>query len=119
MIYSGTNNILPEKVKKGEDRRMSTKYELIDSDEITSTNKNIIKEKEFRLTTLPLEKTDRNIAKSICKIKIETPLGTTYGTGFLLRFYIEQETFYCLISNEHLISEDIINNKNNRNNRRR
>ena len=37
MIYSGTNNILPEKVKKGEGRRMSTKYELIDSDEITST----------------------------------------------------------------------------------
>ena len=99
MIFSGSNIIIPEQVKKNEDRRMSTKAELIDSDEITSTNKNIILEKEFRLAPLPLEKTDRNIAKSICKIKIETALGTKYGTGFLLKFYIDQETFYCLISN--------------------
>ena len=54
-----------------------------------------------------------NVSKSICKIKIETPLGTKYGTGFLLRFYIDQESFYCLVSNEHVISNDIIINENN------
>ena len=44
----------------------------------------------------PFEKVDRmvsNVSKSICKIKIETSIGTIKGTGFLLAFYIEQERF--------------------------
>ena len=66
-------------------------------------------------TRITFEKIDRNISnvsKSICKIKIGKSLRTIYGTGFLLRFHIEQESFYCLISNEHVISKEIINNKN-------
>ena len=72
--------------------------------------------KECMLETSPLVKIERNISnvsKSICKIKIDTQLGTKYGTGFLLRFDIEQETFCCLVTNEHVISEDIINNQSN------
>ena len=60
----------------------------------------------------PLEKVDRmvsNVSKSICKIKIETSIGTIKGTGFLLAFYIEQERFYCLISNEHVIKKELLN----------
>ena len=30
-----------------------------------------------------------------------------------MKFYIGQEIFYCLISNEHVITNDIINNQNN------
>ena len=63
-----------------------------------------------------LIKADRNISnvsKLICKIKIETPKGNIYGTGFLLRFRIDQELFYCLVSNERVISKDMNNNENN------
>ena len=51
-----------------------------------------------------------NISKSICKIKIETHKGIIFATGFWLKEYTDQELFYCLMSNEHVISNDIINN---------
>ena len=82
----------------------------------------IIKEKnknnrinECFIQTSSFEKMEANISvtlKSVCKIKIETALGTKYGTGFLFKFWIEQECFYCLITNEHVISNDIISNNN-------
>ena len=57
--------------------------------------------------------TDTNISKSICKIKIETQFNNIIGTGFLLKFWINQECFYCLVSNEHVIKTDLINNNSN------
>ena len=51
-----------------------------------------------------------NISKSICKIKIETHKGIIFATGFWLKEYTDQELFYWLMSNEHVISNDIINN---------
>jgi len=65
--------------------------------------------------SLTFEKIDpylSNVLKSICKIKIETILGTIIGTGFLLKFYIDQEIFYCLVSIEYVINNDIILNNN-------
>ena len=54
-----------------------------------------------------------NVSKSICKLKIETISKTIIGTGFLLNFWIDQERFCCLMSNDHIIEQEIINNKNN------
>ena len=106
---------VPQKEKKIE---TPIKYEpnsMNESIDFTEVNKDI-RIKEIIIKNSSFEKIDRNISnisKFICKIKIKTPKGTIYGTGFLLRFYIEQEVFYCLISNEHVISKEIINNKNN------
>ena len=50
-----------------------------------------------------------NVSKSICKIKIGSNIGNITGTGFLLSFYIEQERFYCLVSNEHVIKKELLN----------
>ena len=64
----------------------------------------------------PFEKLDRkvmNVSKSICKLKIETISKTIIGTGFLLNFRIDQERFCCLMSNDHIIEQEMINNKNN------
>ena len=64
----------------------------------------------------PFEKIDRylsNVSKSICKINIEIKSEKIIGTGFLLNFRIDQEMFYCLISNEHVIKNDMIQNNNN------
>ena len=53
-----------------------------------------------------------NVSKSICKIKIENKPEIIIGTGFLLKFNIDQKMFYCLISNENVIKKDIIQNNN-------
>ena len=55
---------------------------------------------------------DEKISNSICKIKIESQSETIFGYGFLLKFYIGQEVFFCLISNENIIKKDIIDNSN-------
>ena len=52
-------------------------------------------------------------SKSICKITIETKLEIIIGAGFLLKFYIDQEMFYCLVTNEYVIKNDIIQNNYN------
>lgn len=69
------------------------------------------------VSSSPLEKVDRiisKVSKSICKIQIETETAskTKKGTGFLLAFDIEKERFYCLISNEHVIEEKLLNKDN-------
>ena len=58
------------------------------------------------------ESNNKNISKSICKINIETNCETILGIGCLLKIWIHQELFYCLVSNEHIIKKDIINNNN-------
>ena len=49
------------------------------------------------------------VIKSIWKIKIDTSFGTIKGTGFLLAFWIDQERFYCLVSNENVINKNLLN----------
>ena len=78
-------------------------------------NKNNRVKESIIETSQPFEKIDcdlSNISKSICKIKIEIKSETIIGKGFLLKFYIDQELFYCLISNEHIIKNEIIKNNN-------
>ena len=61
----------------------------------------------------PYEKVDwlvSIVSKSICKIKIETSIETIKGTGFLLAIWIEQERFFKLVSNEHVIRKELLNN---------
>ena len=57
-----------------------------------------------------IEAQNENIPKSLCKIKIEIQSETILKFGFLFKFWIEQENFYCLIFNGHPIKNEIINN---------
>ena len=57
-----------------------------------------------------IESQDENKSKSIYQIKIETHSETLLTLGFLLKFFIEQEGFYCLIYNGHENINKIINN---------
>ena len=59
-----------------------------------------------------IESNNEILSKSICKINIETNYETIIGIGYLLKFWIYQELYYFLISNEHIIKKDIINNNN-------
>ena len=56
---------------------------------------------------------EQNISKSICKIKIETQPDTIIGAGFFLKFKMDKDIFYCLLTNENIIQKDIINNNYN------
>ena len=78
----------------------------------TNINDYRIDESEIKSSS-NLEKEDKNFAKvskSICKLRIETADKTINGTGFLLAFHIERETFYCLVSNEHVIKKRFLKN---------
>ena len=50
-----------------------------------------------------------NYYNSICTIKIQKNSETITGIGFLLKFYIDKEMFYCLISSENRICKNIKN----------
>ena len=47
------------------------------------------------------------ILKSVCKINISDRL----GSGFFIKLFKGDKTFYCLMTNEHLINDDIIKSK--------
>jgi len=48
-----------------------------------------------------------DVCKSICKIIIESKV----ATGFLLKLYKRDEPFYCLMTNEHVITHDMVDNE--------
>jgi len=47
------------------------------------------------------------IFKSICKIVYKNQI----GSGFLIKFFKRNKDFFCLMTNEHIITEEIINQK--------
>ena len=58
----------------------------------------------------PVQDTDPyllKVSRSICKIATKMQ----FGTGFLLKHLIERENYYFLISNEHIITNDMIKNQ--------
>ena len=102
---ANTQSIVPNNSNKNEIFEKNEKVLLNQENKI---NNDRIPEVLIKFS--PFEKLDNkitNVSKSICKLKIENilPNGiqTIFGTGFLLKFGIELEPFYCLISNELII----------------
>ena len=59
-------------------------------------------------TMVPI-KSVAEVVKSICKII--TPI--KLGSGFFIKFFKGKQDFYCLMTNEHLVTKEMIaNNKN-------
>ena len=56
---------------------------------------------------LPLNNYLCKVSKSICKIKTSK----SKGTGFLIKLDRNNNPFYCLMTNEHVIKKQIINSK--------
>ena len=52
-----------------------------------------------------------NVSKSVCKIRIDTNQGSFGGSGFFLKFLINGKFYYWLVTNEHVITKEMINNK--------
>ena len=124
MRISGSNNNKAEQAKKivkiisinqeksKEKMKTNEHIKIEETIKTMQTNEKTRRVKERFIQSSPFEQVDRyisNVSKSICKIKIPTNIGTIFGTGFLLKEYIAQELFYCLMTNEHVITKDIIN----------
>ena len=52
-------------------------------------------------------KTSKILSKKICRITIEINGAKVKGTGFFLAIPIDLEWFYCLMTNNHLINNDL------------
>ena len=51
------------------------------------------------------------LKKTICEIIIENNHGTGYGTGFISKIKYKNDYMICLLTNHHVISEDMIKSK--------
>ena len=63
--------------------------------------KSIIEERKTINSELISLESILDILKSICKIKISN----TIGSGFLIKFFKGNKDFYCLMTNEHVITK--------------
>ena len=52
------------------------------------------------------------VCPSICKILYPTEKGIKKGTGFLIKLYKENEPLFCLMTNDHVITKEVIKKKN-------
>ena len=51
------------------------------------------------------------VCHSICKILYPTEKGIKKGTGFLIKLYKEDEPLFCLMTNDHVITKEVIEKK--------
>ena len=58
------------------------------------------------------KKLANKLSKEIFKLSVKTNEKEINGIGFILAFPIDLEWFYCIVSNEHIISNKAINSKN-------
>ena len=114
----GLCETINKKKEAGKENVASKKFDTISLNqqiEANGTNEEAGRVKECLVKTSSLENMDCPIAyvsKSICKISIKNNERNKLGSGFLLKFDVDKEMFYCLMSNEHVIDKDIINNHN-------
>ena len=52
------------------------------------------------------------VIKSVCKLNINTNNAFISASGFFLKFLINGKFYYWLVSNEHVITKEMIMNKN-------
>jgi hypothetical protein len=65
---------------------------------------------EVEIKDKPIKEVDINLTKvlkSVCKIINENKV----GTGFLIKLYKDEKELNCLMTNEHVITKEMISNK--------
>ena len=69
-----------------------------------------LKKYELKIKECEIINLDPSIAiasKSICKIETSFSI----ASGFLIKFFKDEQDFYCMMTNEHIITKDMIKNK--------
>ena len=88
-----------------------SKNSNIKKDEIE--NKEKIKE-EVEISGSNLKKMNKelaHVAKSVCKIIFQYNNIMHNGTGFLIKLFNNEEPFFCLMTNAHIIKDEMIDQK--------
>ena len=88
-----------------------SKNSNIKKDEIE--NKEEIKE-EVEISGSNLKKMNKelaHVAKSVCKIIFQYNNIMHNGTGFLIKLFNNEEPFFCLMTNAHIIKDEMIDSK--------
>ena len=65
---------------------------------------------EVKIKNSEIKQIDLNlvqVCKSICKILSNTKL----GTGFFIKLYLEDKELFCLMTNHHVITKEMIDSK--------
>ena len=126
---SKTNQVIPPKnqiiqpkiqviqPKLSESIKLTKSLKRNSSLQLSRINNELKRSNLSKVQSLKLyEKLDKDIStilsESICKIIIGSQMKKIIGTGFLVNFELDQEFFYCLITNSTIITNEIINNKN-------
>ena len=83
----------------------------IKNDEIENKEK-IIKEVEVIGSDIKkINKELAHVAKSVCKIIFQYNNIMHNGTGFLIKLFNNEEPFFCLMTNAHIIKDEMIDSK--------
>ena len=61
----------------------------------------------FNSKIIRIDKCLSKVSKSICKIIVSNII----GTGFLIKLFRGNESFYCLMTNEHIITREMVESK--------
>ena len=107
----------PRKTEDNKGNIQEEHKEQIDKNPSDNKHKtNLMNDESILDPSKPFIELDQDIAtklsKEICRIVIENHKGRQIGTGFILAFPIDLEWFYCLVTNDHVINNESINNKN-------
>ena len=81
----------------------------------SSSSKDIERKKEVIISPEGFHSLDQSItqtSKSLCKITISS---RKMSSGFLIQLFKGQKEFYCLMTNEHVITKKMIEQKINKN----
>ena len=109
---------IPSKMQENKGKIQQVQQEQIDKNPPNNMSKaNLLNDESILDPSKPFIELDQDIAnklsKEIFRIVIETQKRTKIGTGFILSFPIDLEDFYCLVTNDHVINNESINNNNN------
>ena len=117
MGSSGSKSKTPSKIEDNKENIQKDRKEQTNKNP-SNPSKTIHKTKLMHLESIlvpskPFTELDpdisKELSKEICRIVIETKRGRQIGTGFILAFPIDLEWFYCLVTNEHIINNESIN----------
>ena len=111
---SGKTNVKTRRNPFKEDDRERNKIDDHISDQ-GSEGKGL-KERQLHISHYNIDQDRKlaNIYKSICTIKLVTPTGDKISdkifNGFLIQFWIKQEQFFFLMTNEKTLKKNLLNN---------
>ena len=113
MESNGTKSKIPSNTEDNKGNIQEEQQKQIDKNPLNNLHKtNLMNDRSILDPSKPfielVPDISKELSKEICRIVVETQKGRQIGTGFILAFPIDLESFYCLITNDHVINNEYI-----------